>query len=233
MNAGGDIHLFWIPLGAGGHVVRWNGRIYEAIAARSAHRPPRDLYHAALTVSLDGVTTSIEMGPVWNVADPDRGVVGTGPVGSPLLGRIRMFQYEIRCWRGGRIPDLDYAVQSHELSSDRARAAQVLDLTREVPLATWGRDEQRAGEMWNSNSMVSWLLARSGHDLAQVQPPARGRAPGWDAGLVVAARVSPAGPPVQSPAAPSAGPRRALRDRERGRARGAKAHRAVNAKGES
>ena len=186
-----------------GDTPRWLLRLLDSdlrvtIAARSAHRPPRDLYHAALTVSLDGVTTSIEMGPVWNVADPDRGVVGTGPVGSPLLGRIRMFQYEIRCWRGGRIPDLDYAVQSHELSSDRARAAQVLDLTREVPLATWGRDEQRAGEMWNSNSMVSWVLARSGHDLAQVQPPARGRAPGWDAGLVVAARVSPAGPATAS-----------------------------------
>jgi hypothetical protein len=176
-------------------VVGWNGRIYEAIAAKSAHRPRRDLYHAALTVGLDGITTSIEMGPVWNVPDADRGVVGTGPVGSPLLGRVRMFRYEIRCWPGGRIPDLDYAVDSFQVSADREHAAQVLSLTREVPLATWGRDEQRAGEMWNSNSMVSWLLSRSGHDPASLQPPARGRAPGWDAGLVVAARGSPAGPP--------------------------------------
>ena len=176
-------------------MVSWNGRFYEAIAAKSAHRPRRDLYHAALTVGLDGITTSIEMGPVWNVPDADRGVVGTGPVGSPLLGRARMFRYEIRCWPGGRIPDLDHAVDSFQVSADRARATRVLELTREVPLATWGRDEQRAGEMWNSNSMVSWLLARSGHDLAQVQPPTRGRAPGWDAGLVVAARGSPTGPP--------------------------------------
>ncbi len=170
-------------------MVPWNGRIYEAVAARAAHRSPRDLHHAALTVGLDGATISIEMGPVWNVPDADRGVVGTGPVGSPLLGRLRMFRYEIRCWPGGRIPDLDHAVDSHEMSSDRARASWVLELTREVPLATWGRDEQRAGEMWNSNSMVSWLLSRSGHDLTPVQPPVRGRAPGWDAGLVAAARI--------------------------------------------
>ncbi|WP_299445070.1 hypothetical protein [uncultured Phycicoccus sp.] len=193
MNTGSAVHLFWIPLGAGGHVVRWNGRIYEAIAARAAHRPPRDIYHAALTVGLDGITTSIEMGPVWNVPDADRGVVGTGPVGSPLLGRVRMFRYEIRCWPGGRIPDLDDAVESSQVSADPARATRVLELTREVPLATWGRDEHRAGEMWNSNSMISWLLSRSGHDLSRVHPPARGRAPGWDAGLVVAARATSAG----------------------------------------
>ena len=183
-----SVRLYWIPLGAGGHVVRWNGRIYEAIAARSAHRPRCDLYHAALVVGLDGVTSSIEMGPVWNVADAERGVVGTGPVGSPLLGRYRMFRYEVRCWPGGRIPDLDHAVSSFQVSSDQGHATQVLNLTREVPLATWGRDEQGTGEMWNSNSLVSWLLARTGHDLAPVQPPDRGRAPGWNAGLVVAAR---------------------------------------------
>jgi hypothetical protein len=42
--------------------------------------------------------------------------------------------------------------------------------------------------MWNSNSIVAWLLARAGFDMASVAMPANGRAPGWDAGLVVAAR---------------------------------------------
>ena len=41
--------------------------------------------------------------------------------------------------------------------------------------------------MWNSNSLVSWLIARSGLDVESVHPPAGGRAPGWRAGLVVAA----------------------------------------------
>jgi hypothetical protein len=52
----------------------------------------------------------------------------------------------------------------------------------------WGRDELDAGEMWNSNSVVSWLLARSGFDVNSIRPPAGGRAPGWQAGLIVARR---------------------------------------------
>jgi hypothetical protein len=47
-------------------------------------------------------------------------------------------------------------------------------------------DKLGAGEMWNSNSAISWLIARSGIDAGTVHPPAAGRAPGWNAGLVVA-----------------------------------------------
>lgn len=50
------------------------------------------------------------------------------------------------------------------VSSDGERARRVLDLVPDVPTATWGRDEQQTGEMWNSNSLIAWLLARSGHD---------------------------------------------------------------------
>jgi hypothetical protein len=53
---------------------------------------------------------------------------------------------------------------------------------------TWGRDELGAGEMWNSNSAVAWALARTGHDMNAIGPPTRGRAPGWNAGLVLADR---------------------------------------------
>jgi hypothetical protein len=42
--------------------------------------------------------------------------------------------------------------------------------------------------MWNSNSLISWLLERGGLGVEAVQPPVGGRAPGWDAGLVVARR---------------------------------------------
>ena len=42
--------------------------------------------------------------------------------------------------------------------------------------------------MWNSNSLTAWLLARSGHRMDAISPPAQGRAPGWHAGLTVAAR---------------------------------------------
>ena len=150
-----------------------------------------DLFHSALVVHLDGSAFAIEMTPVWVVADRDRGVVGEGPVGLPALGRSRLFRYEVRCWRDGTIPDLAAAVDSpRRVSSDEAMARRVLDLVADFPRATWGLDEQHAGEMWNSNSLIAWLLARSGHDVgvAELQPPAGGRAPGWSAGLAVAGR---------------------------------------------
>ncbi|MDX6628465.1 MAG: hypothetical protein QOH00_711, partial [Gaiellales bacterium] len=38
------VNLYWLPLGAGGHSVRFNGLVYEAAAALLGHRPARDLY---------------------------------------------------------------------------------------------------------------------------------------------------------------------------------------------
>ncbi|HEY4994417.1 MAG TPA: hypothetical protein VII33_20290, partial [Nakamurella sp.] len=64
----------------------------------------------------------------------------------------------------------------------------VLDLAPDFPTRTWGRDELHTGDMWNSNSLVAWLLVRAGVGAADIAPPPHGRAPGWTAGLVVAAR---------------------------------------------
>jgi hypothetical protein len=47
--------------------------------------------------------------------------------------------------------------------------------------------------MWNSNSIIAWLLERSGLDINRITPPSGGRAPGWNAGIVVARRQSEAG----------------------------------------
>jgi hypothetical protein len=189
------VDLYWLPLGAGGPVgvVRRCGRAYEALVARRDHRRPADLYHAALEVCVDGDRVVIESAPAWGAASAGppaaRGVVGGGPVGLRLLGRSRFFRYELRCWRGGVIPDVAEAVGgAHRLSADRPTARRVLELVPGVPRFTWGRDELGTGDMWNSNSVVAWLLARSGHDLVGVVPPAGGRAPGWIAGAVVAGR---------------------------------------------
>lgn len=183
--------LYWLPLGAGDttHCVRTNGRVFEALVAGFQHRRRCDLYHSALEVRLDGERFVIEMAPVWGNEEPDRGVVAEGPVGLRWFGRSRFFRYEVRRWRDGVIPDRSEAVDSpRPLSAEPALAEQVLELVPSVPTVTWGRDELHTGEMWNSNSLVSWLLARTGHDTAAAQPPPRGRAPGWDAGLVVASR---------------------------------------------
>lgn len=183
------VDLFWLPLGAGGWFVRSNGRVYEWLSAHWNHRAPSDLYHAGLLVSLADTSFAVEVGPVWNVPDADRGVVREGPVGLSWLGRFRWFRYEVRCWRGGSIPDVAEAVDSPVcLTEDPTRAAALLAVLKEVPALTWGRDELGTGEMWNSNSVVAWALARAGHDLNLIQVPTGGRAPGWRAGLELARR---------------------------------------------
>jgi hypothetical protein len=156
------VDLYWIPLGAGGHCVRFNGRVFEAVCAWREHRARRELFHAALVVHLDGHDHAIEMAPEWNAPDPARGVARTGPVeavDSP------------RC-----------------VSADRQVAIRLLASLPDFPTATWGRDELRTGDMWNSNSLVSWALQRGGVDAHHLVPPGGGSAPGWTAGLVVADR---------------------------------------------
>ena len=181
--------LFWLPLGAGGHCVRLNGRVYEALAARVQHRTRRDLYHAALEVRVDGRRWVIEMAPMFDGAAHERGVVAQGAVGARWAGRWALFRYGIRRWQDGRIPDVDEAVESpRRLARDAACARRLLGLVPRVPTPVWGRDAFGARDMWNSNSVVAWLLVRSGIDVATIAPPGGGRAPGWYAGLVAAAR---------------------------------------------
>jgi len=184
------VDLYWIPLGAGagGALVRWSGRLYEALTAAVGRRPRLALYHSAIEVRLEGVTTTIEMAPVW-ITRGYRGVLAEGAVGSRLLGRWKPFRYEVRRWRGGAIPDVAAAVGGPARLTDSGEVARaVLQLVPEFPTCTWGRDELSAGEMWNSNSLTSWLLVRAGLDLTQVGPPPGGRAPGWEAGRAVASR---------------------------------------------
>jgi hypothetical protein len=188
-GAGAAVDLYWLPLGAGGRWVRLYGRIYEALAARAQRRPPCDLYHSALRVEVDEGAFVIEQAPVRDWSGERRGVVAEGAVGSRRAGRFRIFRYEIRLWPGGRIPDVAEAVDSPtRLTDDEDRARRVLDLIERVPTPVWGRDELATGEMWNSNSVIAWVIASSGIDAEAIRPPAGGRAPGWRAGLEVARR---------------------------------------------
>jgi hypothetical protein len=191
MSADSDswVDLYWLPLGAGGRSVRLNGRVFEAVAARLDRRPRCDLYHSALEVRVPEGRFVIEQAPVRDGNGAERGVVAEGAVGSRWAGRSRIFRYEVRRWCGGAIPDVDEAVESpRRLTDDPELARRVLDLVAAVPAPVWGRDELAAGEMWNSNSLIAWLIARAGLAAGSIQPPAGGRAPGWRAGLVVASR---------------------------------------------
>jgi hypothetical protein len=169
--------------------VWWNGRIYEAIAARLARRRVCDLYHSALEVRVPEGRFVIESAPIRAADGPDRGVVAEGAVGSRWAGRLPLFRYELRFWRDGVIPDLAEAVDSpRHLTGEVETSRRLLALASSVPTPVWGRDQLRAGEMWNSNSVIAWLVASCGLDPAKIHPPRGGRAPGWGAGLVVAQR---------------------------------------------
>jgi hypothetical protein len=187
------IELYWLPLGTGGWFVHLNGRIWEAIHALLEHRRPLDLYHTALVVRVPEGRFVIEnCWPIPGADGPSRGVLVEGPVGSRRMARWRMFRYEVRRWRDGVIADADEAVASPQLlSDDPALAYRLLDLVGSLPRPVWGRDELGAGEMWNSNSVIAWLLARSGLPTDTIHAPAGGRAPGWQAGLITARRQQP------------------------------------------
>jgi hypothetical protein len=182
-----SVDLYWLPLGAGGHSVRLNGRVYEAILAVWQRRRRYDLYHSALEVTTPEGRYVIEMAPVPDTHGQKRGVVLEGPVGSAHLGRLRLFRYEVRRWQGGTIPDVAEAVESPlRVSGDATVAARVLAAVPWVPPYVWGRDAAAVHDMWNSNSLVSWLLVTAGVDISSIAPPDGGRAPGWDAGIASA-----------------------------------------------
>jgi hypothetical protein len=157
------IDIIWIPLGVrGSGFVRLVGLVYEAVKASLDNRKPLALYHAALRVGTPDGLFAVEMVLPSRGGDPaSRGVVFEGSVSSPWLGWMRVFRYEVRRWRDGVLLDDEPAVVGPlRLSDDPVQARSLLEWTNLVPPLIWGRDQVGAGEMWNSNSMISWLLAK-------------------------------------------------------------------------
>lgn len=191
-----QVRLWWLPVGAGGHVVIHTSRWWERWRAWREHRAPQPLFHAALEVDTGTVRWVVEMAPAWGRHPVPRGVVAVGPVGSRVLAASSLFRYEVRCWPDGIIDDLAYAAEPPVVFAlSAAHAEALLRRTAQVPRLVWGA-RTPGGDMWNSNSLVAWLLQTAGIDAARLQPPGGGRAPGWAAG-VEAARLPPAAPPDQ------------------------------------
>ena len=84
--------------------------------------------------------------------------------------------------RPGRGPSTRWIIARFTAGAAVFLLAQVGSL----PRFTWGRDTLGCGDMWNSNSLVSWLLMTSGIDATRVSPPDGGWAPGWASGVAVA-----------------------------------------------
>src|SRR5687767_4482492 len=139
MKQTAGIDLYWLPLGAGGHFVRFNGRVYEFFSSRLQHRSPSDIYHTALEVMVEGGRYVVENAwPIPNLDRAARGVTIVGHVCAEPLGHVRAFRYEVRCWRDGSIADIRYAVDSPQrLSEDPDQARALLALTGDVPGHVW------------------------------------------------------------------------------------------------
>ena len=177
------VRLWWLPVGAGGHVVIHTSRWWELWRAMRERRRPQRLFHTALEVTIKDSRYAIEMTPVWGQGSGPRGVVATGAVGLRGLGALRLFRYEVRCWRNGVIPDLGYAVAPPlDFLVPQSSAEDLISAVAQVPRIVWGATG-RGGDMWNSNSLTSWLLETSGIDAEHLGPPDHGRAPGWAAGI--------------------------------------------------
>jgi hypothetical protein len=204
VRSGPGADLYWLPLGAGGYSVRLNGRVFEAVEACVQHRRIYDLYHAALEVRFGRERFVVEQCPIPDAHGDRRGVVLEGAVGLRWAGRARIFRYEVRRWRDGVIADLAEAVDSpRRLTDDPDAARRLWENAADLPTPVWGRDELGTGEMWNSNSVIAWLVTRSGLDAESIRPPVGGRAPGWQAGIVLAHRLQPESMPTSYPRRPS------------------------------
>jgi hypothetical protein len=107
------------------------------------------------------------------------------------------------------VPDLDgaargvVAVGPVALSDDTVLGERIVEVLPQIPTPVWGRDEAGLGEMWNSNSVIAWVLTASGIGARTLHAPAGGRAPGWLAGCTVAERsAAVAGPAVTEGSVP-------------------------------
>ncbi len=134
MMAMAGVRLYWIPLGAGQHVVRASGRVFEALTAWAQRRRRCALYHSALAGARRPLRDRDDTYP----RSPRRAtrrrrhrtrrpqVGGTPP-------RVR---YEIHGWRGGTIRDEAEAAATVDVSVDEACARRILDLVALVPTPT-------------------------------------------------------------------------------------------------
>src|SRR5687767_10294045 len=111
LQSDATVDLYWLPLGAGGHSVRLNGQVFEAVAAWLGRRVRCDLYHSALQVYVPEGRFVIEQAPAWGDGS-ERGAVAEGAVGARAARPFRLFRYEVRRWRNGVIPDVAEAVES-------------------------------------------------------------------------------------------------------------------------
>ena len=179
------VDLYWIPLGAGAHVVRISGKLFEAVSALVARRPRCDLYHSALVITLPEGHFMIEQAPVPDLHGERRGVVAEGPVGMRWLGRFRIFRYEIRSLARGHHSRHQSGDRQSGQDHRRRRGRQTNP--HDVAFDTDTRvGPRRVRHRRNVELELGCLLgpgAQRGR-IRDVHPPLNGRAPGGTRALL-------------------------------------------------
>ena len=112
------VDLYWLPLGAGGHSVRLNGRVFEAVVARLERRPARDLYHSALVVGVPEGTYVIEQAPVRDGTAGSAASSRKEPSEAAGLARCASSATRSAAGASGVIPDVGEAVDSPQRLTD-------------------------------------------------------------------------------------------------------------------
>ena len=91
------VDLYWLPLGAGGHFVCLNGRVFEAVVSRLEHRPACDLYHSALQVRVpEGRLLIDRLMPCYDAVRAEHAIV-PGDIAT-VYAATRRADF-IRAWR--------------------------------------------------------------------------------------------------------------------------------------
>jgi hypothetical protein len=97
------VNLYWLPLGAGGHSVRLNGRVFEWFAARFEHRDRSDLVGCANSVPCPDLPICREIeftNPTAPTAATTRAAPGACPRASTFfMGDNRSQSWDSR-WSG-------------------------------------------------------------------------------------------------------------------------------------
>ena len=176
------VELYWIPLGAGGHCVRFNGRIFEALdAARrapSALRPlPRGARRPARRPALHDRARRRRRTPTRRAAASS----APAPSAAATSAGCACFATRFAAGEADRSPTWTTRSAGRcRLTTDPGVARRLLDLVAAVPRPVWGRDELDAGEMWNSNSVIAWLVATAGLPADELEPAAAGQGAGLE-----------------------------------------------------
>lgn len=177
------VKLIWVPVVGGASV----DDILEFIAKFYIDNPDgKTLFHSALEIQLPegGECNRYIIELTESVSDKAESAKVGETVQHNIFGP---FGYTIRLYRNGQEEDHERSKPRILLTNDCGIASNIVAFVKaqEIPDLDYGKKigtRSGAADRWTSNSVVAWLLQRTGLNPGGIFPPDGGIAPGWDAG---------------------------------------------------